>query len=103
MYRVAVMGDKDSISGFAALGLETFPVADTAGAAELFRRIAKQDYAVLFITEALAAGLGDEIEKVRDRVTPAVILIPGVSGNTGMGMRNVGRTVEKAVGSDIIS
>ena len=26
MYKIAVMGDYDSIYGFAALGLETFPV-----------------------------------------------------------------------------
>ena len=28
MYKVAVVGDYDSIYGFAALGLETFPVSD---------------------------------------------------------------------------
>lgn len=31
-----------------------------------------------------------------------MILIPGVSGNTGLGIQNVRSSVEKAVGSDII-
>ena len=29
MYKIAVMGDYDSIYGFAALGLDTFPVTST--------------------------------------------------------------------------
>ena len=33
MYKIAVMGDRDSIYGFAAVGLETRPVADQAEAA----------------------------------------------------------------------
>lgn len=32
----------------------------------------------------------------------AIIPIPGVSGNTGLGMRMVKKSVEQAVGSDII-
>ena len=33
---------------------------------------------------------------------PAVIQIPGVSGNTGAGVSGVKKTVEQAVGSDIL-
>ena len=32
----------------------------------------------------------------------SIILIPGVSGNTGRGIAGVKRSVEQAVGSDII-
>ena len=34
MYKIAVMGDRDSIYGFAALGLDTFPVTEKEEAAE---------------------------------------------------------------------
>ena len=34
--------------------------------------------------------------------SPAVILIPGISGNTGDGLKAVKKSVEQAVGSDII-
>ena len=33
----------------------------------------------------------------------SIVPIPGVSGNTGIGMENLKKCVEKAVGSDIIS
>ncbi|MFA7637092.1 MAG: V-type ATP synthase subunit F [Monoglobales bacterium] len=102
MYRIAVLGDKDSIYGFAALGLEIYPIEDSNLAAETLKKMINRDYAVIYITEALAAKIPEEIDKCRDRVTPAIILIPGIVGNTGMGLYNVKRTVEKAVGSDIL-
>ena len=59
-------------------------------------------YAVIYITESLAAQLEEEIEKCRSQKFPAVIPIPGIAGNTGAGMRAVKKSVEQAVGSDII-
>ena len=48
-------------------------------------------------------GEDDDIEHYRDMPLPAIIPIPGISGNTGVGMKNVSVSVERAVGSDIIS
>ncbi|MBR2696234.1 MAG: V-type ATP synthase subunit F [Parasporobacterium sp.] len=102
MYKIAVLGDRDSIYGFATLGLETFPVTDPDAGADTLKRLAMTDYAVIYITESLKAQIEDEIEKFRDQKLPAIIPIPGVSGNTGQGMVDVKRLVEQAVGSDII-
>lgn len=102
MYRIAVLGDRDSIYGFAALGLEVFPVTDSEEGAKTLRRLAEQDYAVIYITEALCAQLSEELDRYRENIRPAVIPIPGVHGNTGMGILAVKRSVEQAVGSDII-
>lgn len=102
MYNIAVMGDWDSIYGFGALGLSAFPVHDEKEAAKTFRKLSGGGYAVIYITEALADILSEEIEKVSENPIPAVILIPGISGNTGKGIENVRKSVEKAVGSDII-
>ncbi len=102
MYKIAVLGDYDSIYGFASLGLDTFPVDDSAGAARLLRKLSEERYAVIYITESLASKLEKEIGKYQSAVLPAIIPIPGVSGNTGIGIRNVKSFVERAVGSDII-
>ncbi|NLJ97504.1 MAG: V-type ATP synthase subunit F [Clostridiales bacterium] len=102
MYKVAVLGDRDSIYGFAALGLETYPVGDTEVAAKLLKDLADKDYAVIYITENLQSALEAEINNYVSMITPAIIPIPGVSGNTGKGMRNIKKSVERAVGSDII-
>ncbi|WP_312645056.1 V-type ATP synthase subunit F [Hydrogenoanaerobacterium sp.] len=102
MYKIAVLGDRDSIYGFAALGLDTYPVTDTVEAGRKLRELADGEYAVVYITEALAAQLENEIDRYRAARLPAIIPIPGVSGNTGMGIKMVKKSVEQAVGSDII-
>ena len=102
MYKVAVLGDRDSIYGFAALGLDTYPVADREEAARILKTLSDGQYAIIYITEALQAELESEIDHYVTDYLPAIIPIPGVSGNTGKGMRNVKKSVERAVGSDII-
>ena len=57
------MGDRDSIYGFAALGLDTFPVTDPAEASKKLRQLAEGEYAVVYITEALAAQIQAEIDQ----------------------------------------
>lgn len=103
MYKgVAVIGDRDSIYGFGSIGLSIFPVADAEEGAKTFKQLCKGEYAVIYVTEALAAEIEDEIEKMAENMYPAVILIPGVYGNTGKGLAEVRKSVEKAVGSDIL-
>ncbi|MBP1755520.1 MAG: hypothetical protein H6Q59_1918 [Firmicutes bacterium] len=102
MYKAAVLGDRDSIYGFAALGLETYPVLNRDEAAKILKTLADGQYAVIYITESLQAELELEIDRYVNQYLPAIIPIPGVSGNTGNGMRYVKKSVERAVGSDII-
>lgn len=102
-YQIAVIGDRDSIYGFAALGLSIYPTEDSRTAAETIQKLANSGCAVIFITEKLAAQLPEVLEAYSKRTLPSLIPIPGVSGNTGVGMMNVHRSVERAVGSDILS
>ena len=44
----------------------------------------------------------EELEQLRKRPLPAVVPIPGLQGNTGLGMAQVKKSVEQAVGSDIL-
>ena len=102
MYKIAVLGPYDSIYGFATLGLDIFPVREAKEGAEILKRIAEEEYAIVYITEGLAAGLTHEIEQCKEKLLPAIILIPGISGNTGEGVQNVKKSVEQAIGSDIL-
>ena len=103
MYKVAALGDRDSITGLSALGVEIFPADDAILAARHLKQLACSGYAVIYITEALAALIPEEIAQYRYERIPAVILIPGISGNTGAGLENVRISVEKAVGMDILN
>ena len=102
MYKIAVIGDYDSIYGFAALGLDTFPVSELEEAEKTFVKLASGEYAVIYITEALAERLERIVAKYKEQLMPSIILIPGISGNTGKGVEGVKKSVEQAVGSDIL-
>ncbi len=102
MYKIAVIGDRDSIYGFAALGLSIYPCDEAKNASKTLKQLVKENVGIIYITEKLYSELLEELEQYRDLMTPAIIPIPGVSGNTGIGMADVSRSVEKAVGSDII-
>ena len=102
MYKIAVLGDRDSIYGFATLGLETFPVHSPEEGSRTLEKLAADNYAIIYITEELMARIGETVDNYRDKQLPAVIPVPGVNGNTGQGLRDVKHLVEQAVGSDII-
>ena len=102
MYKIAVLGDWDSVYGFGAVGLEVFPVEGVEEGARTLRRLAREGYAVLYVTEALCAQIPEELDRLREAPLPAVVPIPGISGNTGLGMAQVRRSVEQAVGSNIL-
>ena len=103
MDKIAVVGDRDSIYGFAALGLDIFPeTGDLEEDKILFKKLCSRDYGIIYVTEAFNKKLKSEISEYENQVFPAIIQIPGISGNTGEGVLGVKRSVEKAVGSDIL-
>ena len=102
MYKIAVLGDRDSTLGFKALGLEVCPVSTPEEGREALHRMAKENFAVIYVTEQLASRLSADIARYKDSLTPAIILIPGKEGSLGIGMANVTTAVERAVGADIL-
>lgn len=101
-YEIAVMGDRESVLGFKALGLAVYPVTTVEGARATLHKLAKGRCAVLYLTETLAQALEGDIARYRDVATPAIILIPGKEGSLGLGMANLKQSVERAVGADIL-
>jgi len=100
---VAVIGDRDSILCFRAVGVDVFPAADPAGAAAIFDRLVREEYAVIFITEPLAVELNKQIQEVAYRPLPSVVLIPNSKGTLGLGSTHIREVVKKAVGADIFA
>ena len=101
MYKIAVLGDRDSVLGFKALGLDIFPVEGAEDARHTLHKLAKEDYAIVYVTEQLAAVIQADIDRYKTNVTPAVILIPGKSGSLGLGAQALQSAIERAVGADI--
>ena len=101
MYKAAVIGDRESVLGFRALGLDVFFASDGDAARAALRRLAQENYAVIYLTEQLSAACAAEIAKYKDVAVPAVILIPGRTGSLGLAEAALQSAVERAVGADI--
>ena len=103
MLKIAVIGGADTVMGFKALGLDVITAETVEQARRDLHEMARDpEYAIIYLTEQLAAQMPDEVDKYKDRLTPAVILIPGKAGSLGIGMENITSSVERAVGADIL-
>lgn len=101
-YKIAVVGDKDSILGFKALGVATFPVTGAEPAMAILKKLAAESYGVIFITEELTRDLGEAVDELNKRFLPSVVLIPNSKGTLGLGMQKIKKNIEKAIGADIL-
>ena len=101
MHKIGVVGDKDSILSFKALGIDVYPVVTKEEARSTIDEMASNDYGIIFVTEQIAALIENTIERYNREVLPAVILIPNNQGSLGIGLTKIDEYVEKAIGSNI--
>lgn len=112
-HKIAIIGNKETILGFKALGLVTFFANSAEEALEILYNLKAEEmtnekgetvpsYAIIFITEDLSMHISKEdYKKLSSGALPAIIPVPGTKGTTGYGIRRIGKMVEQAVGSDI--
>jgi len=102
MYKIGVIGDRDSVLGFKAVGLDVFPCAAADEAKKTLREIAKEGYAIIFITEGFAKDMREAMDQYKEERLPSIVPIPGIDGNFGVGFGNLKKSVERAIGADIL-
>lgn len=101
MYKIGVVGDKQSVLGFKAVGLNVFDCSSKEEARTILKSIV-DDYAIIYMTESFYDELKDTIYEYNEKRLPAIIPIPSMKGTTGIGIKNIKKAVEKAVGADIL-
>ena len=102
MYKVGVIGDKDSVMGFLALGMDIFPVYEADEIKKTIHRLVEEEYAIIYITEQSALQSKEIISKYKDNQLPAIIVVPGITGSLGLGLNEVRESAKRAIGADIL-
>lgn len=103
MPKISMIGDRDSVLGFMALGYAVYEAVSAEEAAATLHRLARDpDNAVIFVTEQYAAMIEEDIARYKDYPLPAIVSVPGAAGTSGYGMRAIKTAVERAVGADIL-
>lgn len=110
-YKIAIIGPNDTVSGFRALGVITFPATSGEEALAQLRTIKeknedsamKEHYAVVCIIENLLTSVDQaEFKKLTSDPLPAVVSLPGPEGTTGFALERLRSLAEQAVGSAIV-
>jgi V/A-type H+/Na+-transporting ATPase subunit F len=113
-YRIAIVGQKEAIQGFALLGVDIVPAHTAAEATDELFRLKKatvieengrerNKYAIVFLTEDLAGAVSVEDErKLSKGALPAIIPLPSHKGSSGYALDRLSRIVERAIGSNIL-
>ena len=69
MSKVGIIGDKDSVMGFLALGIDTFTAYEPDEIKRTIHRLVEEDYAIIYITEqARLKTLSQDIRTIRFRL-----------------------------------
>jgi len=102
VYKIGIIGAPECTAGFMSLGFTVKETRSAEDARAALREMAKSEYAVIYITEELALPLSAEIAEYKDSTLPAIVMLPGRGGPTGIGMANLKSAVERAVGVDIL-
>jgi len=111
-FKIAIVGSREEILCFKAIGVEIFPVENSVQALEKLFALKKErqtkeenslaKFAIIFVIENLLKEIPkDDFQKLSKEALPAIISLPGHKGSTGYGKIKLRQLVEKAVGSDI--
>lgn len=102
MHKVGIVGDKDTILGFLALGIDIFPAYESDEIKKTIHNLVEKEYAIIYITEKASLLAKETIARYKDFQLPAIIVIPGIEGNLGIGMNEVRESAKRAIGADIL-
>ena len=103
MSKICIIGDRDSVIGFMAVGFSVYEAYSSRAAGDILKTLAKdEENAIIFIVENYAKEIEDIISKYKDKPTPAIIPIPSKDGATGYGMESIKRASERALGANIL-
>ncbi len=96
-----MVGDRDSILGFKALGVSIFPAETKGEVISILRNLIEQEFKIAFITEQVAPDAETIADEMTGRTMPVIMMIPSNRGTMGLGMQRMQELVRKAAGADI--
>ncbi len=101
--KIGAIGENDVMLIFKAVGVDVYPAASVEEAANHLRKLAAEDYGIIFITETIADKLDPIIRKYSDRITPSILVVPGIGKRNNYAIERLRQAIIKAVGADILA
>lgn len=100
--KIAVVGDRDSVMLWGALGVQTVFADEPREIERAVHKLAREGAAIIYITEQAMVKIPEAVEKYKTVPFPAIIPIPNAEGSLGLGMKSIRDNIEKAIGADLL-
>ncbi len=98
-YRVAVITDSETATGFRLAGAEVFEAETPQEAVRALREAVRADYGLVAVNEALLSGIEEEVRRVlRGRDLPVVVPFPAPRAQLESGEEYIARLVKEHIG-----
>ena len=101
MAKIGILGERESIAVFHALGMDIFCVRTEQEACSAFGKMLDLDYAVIYLEEKWLAPLRMQVDACAARELPAVVLLPSKRDKASAALAALDEAVKRAVGADI--
>ncbi|NLX75083.1 MAG: V-type ATP synthase subunit F [Synergistaceae bacterium] len=100
---MAALGSYDSMLPFKSIGLDDTTINEESRDAivMLIDKIARQNFAVLFVEESIYKDNHEAIKEISEFNDISIIPVPNQRGSIGIGLASIRQNVERAVGMDI--
>lgn len=102
--KVAVMGDSDTVTGFKLGGVkEGYPIKDMEEAEKTLKELVKKDFSIIIITEKIADGIRETIDKFTKASTlPMIIEIPDKTGSIKRESDPMRELIKRVIGVEMV-
>jgi vacuolar-type H+-ATPase subunit F/Vma7 len=102
--KVAVLGDRDFVMPFSALGVDTFEVGDDGSQiAETAKQILQEKYALVVVAENKAPAAKEIFARVKKLPLPSIVVVPFTTQSTGFATEELGQEMKMATGINILN
>lgn len=99
MYRLGIITDSESATGFRLAGAEVREASTPQEALEHLRSFVRLDYGLVAINETLLEGSGEERTRMlRDRDLPIIVPFPATQAVIESGEAYIARLVKEHIG-----
>lgn len=101
--KIAVLGDTDFVMPFSALGLDTYPTAETAQEiTEKAKEIIEGKYALVVVAENIAPKTQEAFSDYQNTPTPCIVVVPFTIESKGFATQALGEALRLATGINIL-
>ncbi len=99
MYRVAIITDPETATGFRLAGVEVFEADSPSVALNHLQTLLAHDYGLVAVNEDLLKGIEDALSRaMRDRDMPIIVPFPAPKAQLESGEDYIARLVKEHIG-----